>query len=105
MNILEGIKATNPKQSTQSNQTQTKFIIKSKPSLHGNRENEASQGELLVATKQDVHQLITYLITKSKKYQDLLEAKGIEDEQAFAEKHLYENPCMVNQLFYLEDNT
>ena len=37
MNILEGIKATNPKQTIQSNQTQNKFIIKSKPSLHANR--------------------------------------------------------------------
>jgi hypothetical protein len=67
MNILEGVKSSNPRPTI----TSGKFIIKSKPSVKENRSHEF-ENESPYASNQDVHQLITYIIGKSRKLSELL---------------------------------
>lgn len=62
MNILQGVKSNNPRQTINSG----KFIIKSKPSIKDSK-NHQIQNESPYASNQDVNQLITYIVNKSKK--------------------------------------
>ena len=91
MNILEGVK---PSSSVNPRNTNTKFIIKSKPSTKENKTLE-HDGEILYANNVDAHQFTTYLVGKSKRLSDYLESMGIFDINIFAEKHLYGNPSIV----------
>ena len=91
MNILEGVKPTN----SHKNTTNTKFIIKSKPSTKENRATIEQQDTDIYANNTDVHQFIAYMVSKSKHLEDFLLSKGIEDHPEFAEKHLFNNPSIV----------
>lgn len=75
MNILEGIKPssqpTTPSPLQPQKQTSTKFIIKSKPSMKQNKQvcidNDPVEASSNYASNQDIHQLITYIVNKSKR--------------------------------------
>lgn len=89
MNILEGVKPSNPKACSSA-----KFIIKSKPSAKDTRPDP--DAETVYSSNQDVHQLITYMANKSRRLADLLEAKAIQDVGDFYSTSLYANPCIVS---------
>ena len=72
MNILEGVKPNN----SHKNTTNTKFIIKSKPSTKENK-GTIEQDNDIYANNVDVHQFITYMVSKSKHLEDFLYSKGI----------------------------
>lgn len=91
MNILEGVKPSNPKACSSA-----KFIIKSKPSAKEPRPEPDSDSAY--STNQDVHQLITYMANKSRRLAELLEAKAIPDAGDFYASNLYDNPCIVSPL-------
>ena len=87
MSILEGVRPS-------KTMNGTKFIIKSKPSLK-EKPNVEPEQEVLSATDHDVQLFLSYMISKSKRFKDILESKNITDETYFCDNHLYRNPCIV----------
>lgn len=76
-------------------QLNTKFIIKAKPSSSHKHSEAETDTPLPLPTDQEIHQFINYMITKSKKYKELLESNKITDDMLFSDKHLYSNKYIV----------
>ena len=62
------------------------------------------ENQLYYGTNKDAHQFITYMLEKSKRFEDFLLLNNIEDSNKFAEKHLYNNPPIVNVVNNEESN-
>lgn len=43
----------------------------------------------------DIEQFISYMVTRSKHFKDLMVEREIEDEEEFVDRHLYKSVCIV----------